>query len=442
VPRASVSVRSMMQVSVESIGDLERRMSVAVPEDQVEQAVESRLKNLMQSVRIKGFRPGKVPYSVVKRQYGGQVRREVLGELVQRSFYEAVQQEKLRPAGAPSIETRPAEGGSGLEFTATFEVYPELELAPLTEVSVERPATEIAEADIDAMVETIRKQHRGWEAVERPAQDGDRVRVNFTGTIGGEPFDGNEGKDVPIELGSGRLIEGFEAGLVGAQAGTELTLDLTFPEDYHVKAVAGKPVQFAVSVLSVEQAKLPEVDEEFARKLGVESGSVEAFRDEVKGNMQRELDEAIKGKVKQQVMDQLLALNPISVPKALVDEESMNMVRQMSSAGQGGGRQLDPGMFRGQAERRVKLGLILADVVKSANLSVGPERLRQAVEAIAAPYEHPEEVVKWYYSDQHRLSEVESLVLEEQVVEWILSQAKIAETPTSFQELIYPEKQS
>jgi len=435
-----------MQVSVETTSALERRMTVTVPEEKIDEAVESRLKNLARTVKIEGFRPGKVPFKVVKQRYGGQVRSEVVSEVLQSSFVEAVGQEQLRPAGSPAIDAKPITPGQGLEYTATFEVYPELSLAPLEGVEIKTPSCEVGEADIDHMIETIRKQHQDWEAVERAAADGDQVTIDFTGTIDGEPFQGNQGSDVPIVLGQGRMIAGFEEGLSGAKAGEDKTLSVTFPEDYRATELAGKTAEFAVTVKSVEAPKLPEVDEAFAKRLGVASGKVEDLRAEVRSNMEREVAQSQKSKVKQAVMDKLLEINSLEVPQALVDDEAQRLAKQMADnlAQQGanpGDLKLEPSAFAEQARRRVSLGLILAEIVNAQNLSVEPARLRQAIEEMAAAYEHPEEVVKWYYSDKNRLSEVESIVLEEQVVDWVLDQAKVVEEPLSFQQLMYPESQ-
>jgi len=435
-----------MQVSVETTSGLQRRMTVTVPEDQIDQAVESRLKNLARTVKIQGFRPGKVPFKVVKQRYEGQVRDEVVSEVMQRSFIEAVGQEKLRPAGSPEIDAKSVTPGQGLEYTATFEVYPEISVAPLEGVTIQTPTCEVSDADIDHMIDTIRKQHQEWEAVERAAADGDQVTIDFTGTIDGEPFQGNQGNDVPIVLGQGRMIAGFEEGLTGAKAGEERTLDVTFPEDYRATELAGKTAQFAVTVKSVEAPKLPEVDEAFAKRLGVASGKVEDLRAEVRANMEREVAQAQKSKAKQAVMDKMLEINSLEVPQALVDNEAKVLAKQMADnlARQGANPadlKLDPSAFDEQARRRVTLGLILAEVVNQQNLSADAARVRKTIEDMASAYEHPEEVVKWYYADKSRLSEVESIVLEEQVVEWVLGQANVVEEPLSFQQLMYPESQ-
>ncbi len=427
-----------MQVSVEATGGLERRMTVEVPDERVQGEVEKRLQQLARTTRIKGFRPGKVPMKVIRSQYGQQVRQEVVGEVLQASFYEAVTQEKLQPAGAPRIEPNSLDAGKALSYTAVFEVMPEVEPASFEGVEIEKPAAEVADADIDNMLETLRKQNTEWKAVEREAKEGDRVVADFKGTIDGEEFKGNSGTDVPVTLGSGRMIEGFEKGLDGAKAGDERTLDLTFPEDYAYKEVAGKPVQFTVTVKAVEEAQLPELNDEFAKRFGMDN--VESLRQEVRDNMERELKQTLKSRVKQQVMDKLVELNAVEVPKALIENESQALLEQMRrNMHVPQGKQspdLSPSMFEDQAKRRVTLGLILAEIIKRNELKADPAKVRESVDTIAASYERPQEVVDWYYGDKRRLGDVESVVLEESVVEWALAQAKVTEKSMSFDEIM------
>ncbi len=429
-----------MQVSVEATTGLERRMTVEVPGERVEQEVRKRLENLGRTTRIKGFRPGKVPFKVIQQRYGDQVHREVVGELIQASFYEAVGQEKLRPAGAPSIEPKSLEPGKSIEFTAVFEVFPQVEPASPEGVRIDKPVAEVTDADVEQLIDTLRKQRTEWEPVDRAAAEGDRVTLDFEGTIEGEPFEGNKGQNVPVTLGAGQMIEGFEQGLIGAKAGEQRTLDLNFPEEYPHKTVAGKPVRFEATVSKVEAPKLPELDEAFIKSFGVEAGTEEAFRAEVRQNMERELEQKIASKLKQTVMDKLLEINPIEVPKALVDSEAENLAEQMRRnlripAGKQGVN-LDKSMFEEQARRRVVLGLILAEIVQSEGLKPEPEKVRETVEKLAASYEDPKEVVDWYYADKRNLSEVESLVLEERVVEWVMEKADVADSATTFEELM------
>ncbi|MGD8576289.1 MAG: trigger factor [Thiohalophilus sp.] len=435
-----------MQVSVEATGGLERRMTVNVDEETIASAVDDRLKNMTRTVKLKGFRKGKVPFKVVKQHYGQQVRDEVVGEVLQSTFYEAVSQEKLQPAGSPSFDDLKNEPGQGLAYTATFEVYPDVELAPLADQTVEKPVTEISDADIDNMIETIRKQNISWQSVEREAKEGDRVSLDFTGKIEGETFEGGTGKGMQVELGSGRMIPGFEDGLLGAKAGEDRNLEVTFPENYHAENLAGKPVVFETHINSVEEAVLPEVDAEFAKQLGVESGDLDEMRKEVRDNMQRELDNRLRAMLKEAVMDTLLEANQIDVPKSMIENEEkallQNMLQNLASQGmqQQDLSNINPQMFHDQAVKRVSLGLIMSEIVKDNDLKVDPEMVKARIQEIAAPYEHPEEVVKWYQSDRQRLSEVESLVFEDQVVDWVIEHAKVVEKPVAFDEIMTPEK--
>ncbi len=434
-----------MQVSVETTSGLERRMTVAIEEDRIAQAVDSKLREIAPTVRIKGFRPGKVPFKVVKQQYGNQVRADVVNEVLQSTFYEALSQENLHPAGAPVFDTNESAPGKGLEYTATFEVYPEIALGSLADQEIEKPSVEITEQDIDNMIDRIRRQHVTWETSDAAAEKGDRVTIDFKGTIDGEAFEGGEGRDVAVELGSGRMIDGFEDGLIGAASGDEVTLDLQFPEDYHATELAGKPVQFVVQVKTVEKPVLPPVDEAFAKKMGVESGDIEELRKDVLENMELELGKQLKAKLKEKVMDTLLAVNTIDIPRSLIDNEAEalrnQMVQNLTSQGltRTDTSSLDIGMFTEQAERRVRLGLIMNEIVKENDIKVEAENVRALVEEIARPYEQPEEVVKWYYADKRRLGEVESLALEEQVVEWALEQVKVVDTTATFDEIMKPD---
>jgi len=433
-----------MQISVETTQGLERRLTVAVEEARIADAVQTRLKSMTKTVKMKGFRAGKVPLKVVQQQYGQQVRHEIIGDVLQSTFYEALNQEKLRPAGDPSFDTKSLEPGQGLEYTATFEIYPEVTLGSLSDQTMEKPVCDIQDADLDSMLETIRRQHLEWESVSRAAEEGDRLNIDFSGSIDGELFAGGEGKDMNVEIGSGRMIPGFESGLIGASAEDDVTLDLQFPEEYHASEVAGKPVQFKLHVNRVEASQLPPVDEAFAKKLGVESGDQAQMRSEIRSNMQRELDAKLISKLKDAVMEKLLQVNDLEIPSALVQSESQALAEQMMQnlARQGMAQKdlkMGPEMFREQAERRVKLGLIMSQIVKEHDLKVDPDKVRENVENMASAYQHPEEVVKWYYADRNRLAEVESLVFEEQVVDWVVAQTKIEEKSFNFEELMNPK---
>ena len=432
-----------MQVSVETTQGLERRMMVEIEESKVAEAVETRLKSLAKTTKIKGFRAGKVPFKVVKQHYGGQVRQEIVSDLVQSTFYEAVTQEKLRPAGGPTIGNDLV-ATDGLKYTATFEVYPDIEISNFEGVSIEKETAEIEASDVDEMIETIRKQNKAWQEADRASEEGDQVTVDFAGVVDGEAFEGGTGTDMAVEIGAGRMIAGFEDGLKGLKQGDETTLSLTFPDNYPKKELAGKPVEFKITVKKVEQVVLPEIDEEFAKKMGVEDGSVEKMRKDIQDNMQRELDAKIKANIKQAAMDKLIELHNIDVPKALTEQESTVLMQQMQQnlASQGmdaGDVQLNPEMFKDQAVRRVSLGLIMAEIVKDKDIKVDDKKVRAKVEEIAEPYEKPDEVISWYYGDKQRLNEIESLVFEEQIIDWMLSKVEVIEKPKKFKELMQPE---
>ena len=432
-----------MQVSVETTQGLERRMMVEIEEAQVAEAVDTRLKDMAKTTKIKGFRAGKVPFNVVKQHYAGQVRQEIISSLVESSFYDAVTQEKLRPAGGPTIGNDLV-ATDGLKYSATFEVYPEVKIASFEGVTIEKHVAEISDVDVDEMIETIRKQNKAWEDAGRASAEGDQITVDFAGIVDGEAFEGGTGTDMAVEIGSGKMIAGFEDGLKGLKAGDDTTLSLTFPENYPQKDLAGKPVEFKITVKKVEQVALPEVDEEFAKKMGVTDGNLEQMRKDIQENMQRELDTKIKTNLKQAAMDKLLELHQMEVPKALTDQEATVLMQQMQQnlASQGmnmGDIQLGPDMFKDQAARRVSLGLIMAEIVKDNEIKVDATKVRAKVEEIAEPYEKPEEVISWYYGDKQRLNEIESLVFEEQIIEWLLSKVKVDEKPKKFKELMEPE---
>lgn len=427
-----------MQVSVEATSGLQRRMTVAIPAERIAGEVQSRLKRMSHTAKVKGFRPGKVPMKVVEQQYGKQVRDEVVGEVIQTTYFEAINEQKLHPASMPTIESVSGEEGQDLQYAAVFEVMPEIALADMSGAKLERVTAEVAEADLDKMIENLRKQRAEWKEVSHKAKEGDRLTVDFSGTIEGEAFTGNSGENVPVTLGSGRMIDGFEKGLIGAKAGDEVVLDLQFPETYGNKDVAGKPVQFQVKVNKVESPELPEVNEEFAKGFGVGDGSLEALRAEVRKNMERELKQGLEAKNKQAVMDSLLEMNKLEVPAALIDNEAESLKQQMLQQIQGanGSTSLDASLFKGEAEKRVSLGLLVSEAIKANDLKVDSDKLKNKVDEIAATYEKPEEVVRWYYGDKNRLSQIENLLLEDAVVDWAFSQAKVSEKKSSFDEVV------
>lgn len=435
-----------MQVSIETTSGLERRLTVGVPAQRVDSEVDSRLQKAAKNVRLPGFRPGKVPMKIMRQRFGAGVRQEVLGEVLSQTFQEAVVQEKLRPAGQPSIEPKNLEAGRDLEYVATFEVFPEVEVVELQGFEVEKPIAEVTEADIDKIIEVFRKQQGSWEPVERAAEQGDKVNIDYAGTRNGEPFDGGSAEGSDLELGSGRMIPGFEDGIVGMKPGEEKTLQLTFPESYHNEELQGAEVEFKVTLNRVLEQVPADLDQELFSKYGVEEGGEEQFRREVGENMARELKNAIQSRVKQQVMDAVAdAHKTLELPKALIAQEVDALRRQMfQQFGGAGGQNLDlksllpDEMFAENAERRVRLGLVMAELINKLDLKVDPDRVRETIEEMASTYEEPEEVVNWYYSNQEQLSAVQSRVLEDQVVEKLLENANIVEKECSYQEAVNP----
>lgn len=429
-----------MQVSVETTSGLGRRLTVGVPAEKLDSAVKARLADAQKNLRINGFRPGKVPMLEVKRRFGRAVRDEVLGEVMRESFIEAVGKENIEPAGMPDFQPTVNEPGKDLEFVATFEVYPEIELAAFDAVEVEKPATEITDADVDKMIEQLREQRATFEVAERAAASGDRVNINYAGTVDGEAFEGGSADGQQLVLGSGQMIPGFEDGIVGLSAGEQKTIDVTFPEDYQAEELKGKAAQFAITVNKVEAKQLPEIDDDFMALFGVKEGGMDAFRTEVRKNMERELKNALRNKVKEQVMSGLVDAHSFDVPGALVRGEIQRMRQQMVQQF-GGGQQFDASMlpeelFREQAERSVRLGLIVRQILEKHELKADADKVRAQVEEIASQYEQPEEVVNWVYSNPQQLQQIEGAVLEEQVVELVLGQAKVSEKAMSYEEAV------
>ncbi len=429
-----------MQVSVENTSALERRMTIAVPAERVETEVNKRLQQTARRAKVAGFRPGKVPMSVIRQRYEEAARQEAFGDLVQSSFYEAVVEQKLNPAGAPAVEPKSFEKGKDLEFVAIFEVFPEFTVAGFDSINVERLSAEVADADLDNMLEVLRKQNTRFETVERAAQIDDQVNIDFVGKVDGEEFAGGSAKGTQLVLGSGRMIPGFEDGLVGAKAGEERVVNVTFPEDYQNLDLAGKAAEFTITANSVSAPQLPELNEEFFAQFGIKETTLEGFRTEVRKNMERELRQAIKTKVKNQVMDGLLAANPIEVPKALLENE-VNRLRVQAVQQFGGNikpEQLPAELFEEQAKRRVVLGLIVAEVVKQFDLKPDEGKVREMIEEMASAYQEPEQVISWYYKNDQQLNEVRSVVLEEQVVDTVLQKATVTDKSVSYEEAVKP----
>ena len=432
-----------MQVSVESGEGLERKLTIQVPAETIDKEVDSRLNSMRPRVKIDGFRPGKVPLKVVKQQYGASVLQEVVGEVMQTSLRDAVVQESLNPAGDPVIEPKSMEPGKPLEYIATFEVYPEIELIDCAKLEVERVTSEVNDADVDKMIDTLLKQRTTYETVDRASQDGDQMTINFDGSVDGEQFEGGQADGVPVVIGSNSMIPGFEEELVGKSAGEEFTFDVTFPDDYHAENLKGKKATFATKVITVAEPKLPEVDEDFAKSFGVEDGSVEQLRSDIRGNMERELRNKLTEVLKKEVMDKLLDANDIQVPKALVDHEAENLQKQMMESGNlQGGMSLPKELFEGEAKRRVGLGLVIGEVIKKADIKAEADKVTAKIDDIAQTYEDPAEVVNHYNSNPQLKQGIEALVLEEMVVEWIVDQAKVSDTAKTFHELLNPEAQA
>lgn len=429
-----------MQVSVESTSALERRMTIGVPAERIETEVNKRLQQTARRAKVPGFRPGKVPMSVIRQRYEDAARQEALGDLIQATFYEAVVEQKLNPAGAPAVEPKVFEKGKDLEYVATFEVFPEFQVGGFENISVERLQAEVSDADVDNMLDILRKQNTRFEKVEREAQNGDQLNIDFVGKIDGEVFAGGSAKGTSLVLGSGRMIPGFEEALVGVKAGEERVINPTFPADYQNLDLAGKTAEFTVTVNSVAEPKLPELNEEFFAQFGIKESGLDGFRAEVKKNMERELRQAIKSKVKSQVMDGLLEGNAVEVPKALIDNE-VNRLR-VQAVQQFGGNikpdQLPAELFTEQAKRRVLLGLIVAEVVKQNELKPDEARVRELIQEMASAYQEPEQVVAWYYKNEQQLNEVRSVVLEEQVVDTVLQKAKVTDKAVSYEEAVKP----
>lgn len=427
-----------MQVSVETTSGLGRRMTVGVPAQNLASQIEKRLAEAQKTMRIDGFRPGKVPMREVKRRFGGAVRNEVLGEVMRESFFKAIEQEKIEPAGMPQFEPKTVEDGKDFEFTATFDVYPEITLAGFDSISVEKLSAEVSDADIDQMIDTLRKQRATWAAKDDAAADGDRVNIDYEGFKDGEAFAGGSAKGQNLVLGSGSMIPGFEDGLKGKKAGEETTLKLTFPEDYHAEDLKGAAVEFKVTVNKVEAQQLPEVDAGFMEAFGVKDGDADKFRAEVRKNMERELKNAVTAKVKEQVMDGLVSAHDFEVPHALVHGEILRMRQQMVQQF-GGGQQFDASMlpeelFKDQAERSVRLGLVVREILEKNELKADADKVRARIEEIAEQYEEPQEVINYFYGNPQQLQQVEGAVLEEQVVELVLASAKVTEKAVSYEE--------
>jgi trigger factor len=435
-----------MQVSVETVSSLERRMTVGLPAERIDAEVDKRLLRAANDVRLDGFRRGKVPMKVVRQRFGAGVRQEVLGELINQAYFEAVQQENLQPAGMPSIEAKGGEAqGKDFEFIATFEVFPDMELGDLGKISVVRLQGELVDADIDQMLDTLAQQQASFETVDRAAQSGDQVVIDYDGFKGGEPFAGGQADNSTLVLGAGQMIPGFEDGIVGMKAGEERSLALTFPADYHSEDLKGQAVEFKVKLHSVSEKKLPELNDEFFKRFGVNEGGIEAFRNEVRSNMTREMKSAAANKLKTSVIDELLKLHEVLVPNSLIKNEISSMRNQMLQQFGEMAKQLDAtsifpdDMFAEQAGKRVKTGLIFAEIIRKLGVKIDQARVHSKIEEMASVYNSPEEVVKYYLGNKQLLSGIENMVLEDQVVDLILDSATVEDKTVAYQDIIKKE---
>ena len=430
-----------MQVSVEASQGLERTLTISVAAEVFEKEFDGRIRQLTKTQRVDGFRPGKVPASVIMKRFGGAVENEVAGEVMQRNFFDAIVAEKLNPAGAPKVEPKARVKGEEFVFTATFEVYPEVKLADLADLSVEKETAEVTDADLDKMIETLRKQHATWKESKAKSANGHQVTVDFDGSIDGEVFEGGKAENFQIVLGSGRMIPGFESGIVGNKVGSEFTIDVDFPEDYHAENLKGKTAQFAINLTKVEKQILPEVTEEFVKKFGVESGDIEELKTDVKSNMQRELVQVLKNSAKDIVLTALVEGNEVEVPKALVAGE-VDVLRKQAMERYG--KQMDPNnlpelpaeLFTEQAEKRVKVGLLLGEVIKTNELKVDQAKVAELIESAASAYENPTEVIEYYKNNKEMMQNMENVALEEQAVDFIIEKAKVSEVTKSFDDVM------
>ena len=428
-----------MEISLTNTEGLGRRMTVVLEPEVVDGKVKARLRNLAKQVKLDGFRPGKVPFSVVEKRYGAQVRAEVSEDVLQESFREAIVKEELRPVGSPSIESANLNPGENFEFTAVFEVYPEVTVTVPEGATVDKKIVSVGDEDIDTVLDRMRKQNTEWEAVEREAKEEDQVNVDFLGTLDGEAFEGGEAKNFDVVIGSKTLVGEFEDSLVGLKAGDEKTIDVTFPEDYGVENLAGKQAQFAIKVNGVKEAKLPEIDEAFAQRFALES--VDALKEQVQSNIAREAESAAKNDLKTKVLDILVEAIQFDVPKALVDSEAdTRMERVKAQLSQGGvapdSMNIDKSLFEEPAARSVKIGLIVAEIIRENDIKVTPEQMKEAVEDVAATYEQPDEVRKWYFGSRDRLADLEALLLEDLAIDWAVEKLTVNEVAVAATELL------
>jgi trigger factor len=430
-----------MQVSVESSKGLERKLKINLPAEQFDKAYDERLKSVAKTAKLAGFRPGKVPLNVIRQMYGASIKQEILSDLVQRSYSEAIREKKLKPAGMPQINAQPPEAGKNVEFTATFEVYPEIKLGDFGKLKVVKPLVEINDADVDKMLGKLQQQRAQWDEVNRPAANTDQLLIDFAGTIDDKPFDGGSAQDIRLVLGSGQMVEGFEEQLVGIIPGEERTINVKFPKDYGKEELAGKKAVFKVNCKTVAQQKLPEIDADFVRSFGVEDGNADVLKTRLREHLQRELEQNVKINVKKQVTDGLIALHKITLPNVLVDQEIERMQQQtLQQLGikenQAAGLNLPKDLYEEEARRHVTLALLFTEIIKEQQIKADAKQVQAYVEQLAAGYQNPQQMVQYYLGNQQLLRQVEALVVEEQTVAKLLEQAKVNDKNMSFDELI------
>lgn len=420
---------------------LERRIDMAVAMSEIEREVEQQLKRIARTAKMAGFRPGKVPMKMVAQMHGAQARSEAIGAAVEKAFNDLIRAQNLRVAGQPRLEPKQAADATRMEFTAVFEVFPEFQIAEVNAHAVQKPMLAVTDAEVDKTIEVLRKQRTNYVPAGRPAENGDRLVIDFTGRKDGEVFQGGTATDYPVFVGGGMMLPDFEAALVGTTEGQEKTFEVKFPDDYHAKDLAGTTVQFTVTVKKVEMPQLPAVDAEFARQLGIADGDLDKMRAEVRANLEREVAKRLRARVKEQAMNILVEANPIAVPTAMVQAEAQQMAENALRDLQQRNPQMknmpvEASWFTDQAARRVKLGLIVAELVRARDLHVKPEQVRAVVDEFAATFEDPQEVVRWYYSQPQRLAEAEALAMENNVVDWVLENAQVSEVVVAFDELM------
>ena len=434
-----------MQVSVETTSPIERVLTISVPAARVDEKVNSEVAKTAKTIRIDGFRKGKVPVSVVKKRYGQGIRLDAVEQIMRDAYVEAIQKESIQPAGMPSIEPKNFAEGADLEFVVKVEVYPEVTLADNSAIKVDRVVSEVTDADVDVMLETLRKQNSEWSAVERASADGDQVTIDFVGYLGDEAFDGGAAEGHKLVLGSNTMIPGFESGILGAKAGEERTIEVTFPEDYQAENLKGKEATFKITVSEVAEQILPELDDAFVEKFGLEEATVVALRAEVRKNMERELNQAIKSKLKNALFEGLSSINEVEVPSALVDQEVDALRKQAAQqfGGQGfDASQLPAELFQEEAKKRAKLGLLISEVIKKDDLKVDNDRVRSFLEDMAQAYQEPQQVIDFYLKNKEQLAQVQSAVLEEQVVDKLLESAQVTEVTLGYEDAIKPNAQA